>query len=111
MCKVTVGNHAENRRVLDVDVAAETFTHKVERLKLQILLATPSSQLLQSIAEDVSLLPDIAEQVRSSPASALALSADLAAATPAQLTQIIRDLAPQMKNRRDRPRLLEYRLA
>ncbi|MGB2676925.1 MAG: DEAD/DEAH box helicase family protein [Candidatus Acidiferrum sp.] len=87
----------------DVDVAAETFTHKVERLKLQILQATPSPQLLLSIAEDVSLLPDIAERVRSSPSAALALSADLATATPAQLTQIIRDLAPQMKNRRDRP--------
>ncbi|MGA8578127.1 MAG: DEAD/DEAH box helicase family protein, partial [Bryobacteraceae bacterium] len=87
----------------DVDVAADTFTHKVERLKLQILQATPSPQLLLSIAEDVSLLPDIAERVRSSPSAALALSADLATATPAQLTQIIRDLAPQMKNRRDRP--------
>ena len=90
------------RFAADVDVAAETFTHKVERLKLQILQATPSPQLLQSIAEDVSLLPDIAERVHSSPSAALALSTDLATATPAQLTQIIRDLAPQMKNRRDR---------
>jgi type I restriction enzyme R subunit len=91
------------RFAADVDVAAETFTHKVERLKLQILQTTPAPQLLQSIAEDVSLLPDIAERVLSSPSAALALSADLATATPAQLTQIIRDLAPQMKNRRDRP--------
>ena len=91
------------RFAADVDVAAETFTHKVERLKLQVLQATPSPQLLQSIAEDVSLLPDIAERVRSAPSAALALSADLATATPAQLTQIIHDLAPQMKNRRDRP--------
>jgi type I restriction enzyme R subunit len=91
------------RFAADVDVAAETFTHKVERLKLQILQAAPAPQLLQSIAEDVSLLPDIAERVRSSPSAALALSADLATAAPAQLTQIIRDLAPQMKNRRDRP--------
>ena len=91
------------RFAADVDVAAETFTHKVERLKLQILQATPSPQLLQSIAEDVSLLPDIAERVRTSPSAALVLSADLATAAPAQLTQIIRDLAPQMKNRRDRP--------
>jgi type I restriction enzyme R subunit len=91
------------RFAADVDVAAETFTHKIERLKLQILQATPSPQLLQSIAEDVSLLPDIAERVRSCPSAALALSAGLATATPAQLTQIIRDLAPQMKNRRDRP--------
>lgn len=91
------------RFAADVDVAAETFTHKVERLKLQSLLATPSPQLLQSIAEDVSLLPDIAERVHSSPSAALALSPDLAIATPAQLTQVIRDLAPEMKNRRNRP--------
>lgn len=91
------------RFAADVDVAAETFTHKVERLKLQIILSTPTPQLLQSIAEDVSLLPDIAERVRSSPSAALSLSADLATATPTQLTQIICDLAPQMKNRRDRP--------
>jgi type I restriction enzyme, R subunit len=91
------------RFAAEVDVAAETFTHKIERLKLQILQATPSPQLLQSIAEDVSLLPDIAERVRTSPSAALVLSTDLATATPAQLTQIIRDLAPQMKNRRDRP--------
>jgi len=91
------------RFAADVDVAAETFTHKVERLKLQILQASPSPQLLQSIAEDVSLLPDIAELVVSSPSAKLALSTDLATATPAQLTQIIRDLAPEMKNRRNRP--------
>ncbi len=91
------------RFAAEVDVEAETFTHKVERLKLQILQATPSPQLLQSIAEDVSRLPDIAESVRSSPSAALALSTDLATATPAQLTQMIRDLAPQMKNRRERP--------
>ena len=89
-----------------VDVAAETFTHKVERLKLQILQSTPSPQLLQSIAEDVSLLPDIAERVRSSPSAKLALSTDLAKATPAQLTQIMRDLASEMKNRRERPSAL-----
>lgn len=91
------------RFAADVDVAGETFTHKLERLKLQILQASPTPQLLQSIAEDVSLLPDIAERVRSSPSAALALSADLATASPVQLSQIIRDLAPQMKNRRERP--------
>lgn len=91
------------RFTADVDVAAETFTHKLERLKLQILQATPSPQLLQSIAEDVSLLPDIAERVGSSPSAKLALSADIATSSSAQLTQIIRDLAPRMRNRRDRP--------
>jgi type I restriction enzyme R subunit len=84
-----------------VDVSAETFTHKVERLKLQILERSPSPQLLQSIAEDVSLLPDIHERVESS--AKLALSQDLATATPAQLTLLIKELAPEMKNRRNRP--------
>jgi type I restriction enzyme R subunit len=91
------------RFAADVDVAAETFTHKMERLKLQIIQSRPTPQLLQSIAEDVSLLPDIAERVRSSSSAALALSSDLATATPTQLTQIIKELAPQMKNRRERP--------
>jgi type I restriction enzyme R subunit len=86
-----------------VDVAAETFTHKIERLKLQTLQASPSPQLLQSIAEDVSLLPDVAELAHSSPSAALALSSDLATATPSQLTQVIQELARLMKNRRDRP--------
>lgn len=91
------------RFAADVDVAAETFTSKVERLKLQIIKHNPSPQLLQSVAEDVSLLPDIHERVESQPSAKLALSKDLATATPAQLTQIITDLAPQMKNRRNRP--------
>jgi type I restriction enzyme R subunit len=91
------------RFAADVDVAAETFTHKLERLKLQILKGAPSPELLQSIAEDVSLLPDIADRVASSASARLALSPDLATATPAQLTQIIQDLAPEMKNRRNRP--------
>lgn len=86
-----------------VDVAAETFTHKVERLKLQILQGNPSPQLLQSISEDVSLLPDVHERVESQPSARLALSKDLATATPSQLTQLIADLAPEMKNRRNRP--------
>lgn len=91
------------RFAADVDVAAETFTHKVERLKLQIIEASPSPQLLQSISEDVSLLPDIAERVETSSSAKLALSPELATATPAQLTQLIRELAPEMKNRRNRP--------
>jgi type I restriction enzyme R subunit len=91
------------RFAANVDIAAETFTHKVERLKLQITQRSPAPQLLQSIAEDVSLLPDIAERVEAQPSAKLALSNDLATATPAQLTQLIIDLAPQMKNRRNRP--------
>jgi type I restriction enzyme R subunit len=87
----------------NVDVAAETFTHKVERLKLQILHGSPVPQLLLSIAEDVSLLPDIAERVEKQSVAKLVLSTELATATPAQLTQVIRELAAEMRNRRNRP--------
>ena len=52
------------RFAANVDVAAETFTHKVERLKLQILAGKPSPETLQSIAEDVSLLPDFVMKTR-----------------------------------------------
>jgi type I restriction enzyme R subunit len=91
------------RFAADVDVAAETFTHKVERLKLQILSGRPSPQLLQSIAEDVSLLPEIEQLVERLPSAKLALSNALASAEPGQLRRLIADLAPMMKNRRNRP--------
>jgi type I restriction enzyme R subunit len=91
------------RFAANVDVAAETFTSKVERLKLQTLQRGPTPQLLQSIAEDVSLLPEIETLVQAVPSAKLALSNNLATATPEQLTQVIRDLAPLMKNRRNRP--------
>ena len=90
------------RFAANVDVAAETFTHKVQRLKLQMIQNATSPQLLQSIAEDVSLLPDIQERVQRQPSAALAMSPDLASATPAQLTQIVKDLAPDMRNKRKR---------
>jgi type I restriction enzyme R subunit len=87
-----------------VDVAAETFTHKCERLKLQSLSGQARPDLLTSIAEDVSLLPpDVLDDAGKKPSVNLALSQALAEATPPQLTQLIADLAPQMKNRRNRP--------
>ncbi len=87
-----------------VDVAAETFTHKVERLKMQLLQGKSSVDLLQSIAEDVSLLPPyVLQEPRYQASIQLALSQQLASARPAQLDQLIRDLAAEMKNRRNRP--------
>ncbi|MSU23731.1 MAG: hypothetical protein EXS32_07905 [Opitutus sp.] len=88
------------RYVSRVDVAAETFIGKVERLKLQRLRQAPAPALLQSIAGDVRLLPEI---VRESPSARLALSRDLATATSAQLSSLARDLALEMRHRRDRP--------
>ncbi len=92
------------RFAADVDVAAETFTSKVERIKLQILAGKPSPDLLTSIAEDVSRLPEYVHQdERKQTSIKLCLSHDLAAAEPSRLTKVIRDLAEQMKNRRERP--------
>jgi len=92
------------RFAANVDVASETFTNKLERLKLQTLEGSPVPALLQSVSEDVSLLPDdVLQDARCQGSVKLALSPDLATATPAQLTQVIRDLAPAMKNRRNRP--------
>jgi len=89
------------RFVPDVDVAAETFTNKVERLALAMIKGTPSPEQLASIAEDVSRLPqEIRERSSKISAAKLALSADLAKAPRAQLTGIIRELAPEMKNKR-----------
>ncbi len=85
----------------DVDIAAETFAHKVERLKLLILQGKSSADLLQSIAEDVSRLPQYVLEAPSKQAIVgLALSDDLAHATPTQLTQLITDLADEMRNKR-----------
>jgi type I restriction enzyme R subunit len=92
------------RFAADVDVAAETFTHKCERLKLQSLQGQLRPDLLTSIAEDVSLLPpEVLENAEKKPSVNLALSQSLSEATPQELTKLITDLAPEMKNRRNRP--------
>jgi type I restriction enzyme R subunit len=89
------------RFVPDVDVAAETFTNKVERLALAMLKGQPSPAQLSSIVDDVARLPQATREVASKKAaSQLALSSALAQATRAQLTELIRELAPEMKNKR-----------
>ena len=88
----------------NVDVSAETFTSKLERLKLQILSGNPSADLLTSIAEDVSLLPEFVLKNPDKEASKnICLSQDLAIAKPETLHQVINDFANEMKNRRARP--------
>jgi type I restriction enzyme, R subunit len=89
------------RFVPDVDVAAETFTNKVERLALAMLTGAPSPNHLASIAEDVSRLPqEVRERASKTVSARLALSPDLAQASRAQLTELIRQLASEMKNKR-----------
>jgi type I restriction enzyme R subunit len=66
-----------------------------------LLKGAPSPAQLSSISEDVSRLPQEIRDRSSKVASArLALSPDLAQATRAQLTEMIRELAPEMKNKR-----------
>lgn len=89
------------RFVPDVDVAAETFTHKLERLNLQILKGKPSADLMQSIADDVSLLPQhVLDDAGKRASVDLALSNDLATATPAQIKRAVAALAPAMFQKR-----------
>ncbi len=88
----------------NVDVAAETFTHKVERLRLGILSRRPSATIAQAIAEDVSRLPAyVSENPEAKAAIETCLSQRLLEAGTQDLTDIIRLLAPHMKNMRDRP--------
>ena len=90
------------RLAAGVDVAAETFTSKVERLKWQTLKGKPDPNTLLSIAEDVSRLPDfVRNDPKMKPMADLCTSEALMTAAPTQLTQVIQTLAPQMKNRRE----------
>ena len=92
------------RFVAGVDVAAATFTNKVERLKLEILTDGAKPGTLESIAEDVSRLPDfVFEDSQRRGSADFCLSHRLRRATPEQLNRAIADLANQMKNRRQRP--------
>jgi type I site-specific restriction endonuclease len=79
------------RYVPDVDVAAETFTNKVERLALAMLNGQPSPDQLASIADDVARLPQATRDQPSKKQSAqVALSNALAQATRAQLAELSR---------------------
>jgi type I restriction enzyme R subunit len=88
-----------------VDVPAATFVSKVERLKLQSLTGRTPTATAQSIAEDVSRLPDFAhEDLQRKAAIERCLPPQrLLKATVAQLNQVIDALADQMKNRRAKP--------
>jgi len=66
-----------------------------------MLKGQPSAEQLSSIADDVARLPQVTrERPSKRPSSELALSDRLAQATRAELTELIRELAPEMKNKR-----------
>lgn len=85
----------------DVDVPAETFTHKIERLKLALRNGRDAQGIVQSIVEDVSILPDY---VLSDPAMQETLhkcnGERLAQAAMRDLDDVRVKLAPHMKNKR-----------
>jgi len=82
------------------DVAAATFTSKVERLKLQIASDKDASATARDIADDVSHLPAfVHKDPQSTAAIQFCYSPQLAHATPAQLDGIIAALAGQLKHR------------
>lgn len=92
------------RHVADVDVAEATFTSKVERLRYQVLTNKVQPDLLESIAEDVKLLPQFVHEKDACKESIrICLSARLSTATPRELCQVIDTLAAQMKYKREQP--------
>jgi type I restriction enzyme R subunit len=94
------------RFVPDVDVQAETFTSKVERLKYQILTDKVTESTIESIQEDVSRLPNfVLDKPLCKEAAELCLSGRLQTASPKELNAVIRNLAPEMKNRREKENL------
>ena len=89
------------RFVPNVDVAAEAFTSKLERLKYQILTSKPTETTVQSIQEDVSRLPDfVLEKPNCRESAEFCMTERIYSASPKKINEIIRNLAPEMKNRR-----------
>ena len=88
------------------DVAALTFTSKVERLQLQIAKGRETAATAESIREDVRRLPSfVAADPACQPAIDLCLAPRLATASPAELNGVVETLAGQMRHRRDKENL------
>jgi type I restriction enzyme, R subunit len=86
------------------DVQAATFTSKVERLKLKILLGQDPAKAAQSVAEDVSRLPKFVYEADPSREVLrdLSLSPAIMTASPDELDDLITALADQMRYRTER---------
>jgi type I restriction enzyme R subunit len=99
--------------VPDVDVEAETFTHKVERLRVAKAEGHKIDGLITSIREDVDRLPNfVFENPKQGAVAEFVLTQNFDTATDEQLESVIAQLAGQMKNRRDKPNpFLELDLA
>ena len=94
-----------------VDVAAATFTSKIERLKWQLRTGRSPAETAGSIAEDVSCLPEfVMQDALLQPLVKLCTPAALASLSPSDLNRIRDGLAPQMKNKRRVSTFLELDL-
>lgn len=88
----------------NVDVAAETFTHKIERLHVARSEGHATDGLIESIRGDVERLPNfVFEHREQGPASEFVLSPEFENAADEELNQIIDLLSGQMRNRRAKP--------
>lgn len=77
---------------------AETFTHKVERLKLQLRTGKDPQNTVQSILEDVAHLPVfVLDDAPNQTALQRCKPEHLLHATPGELSEIREKLAPAMK--------------
>lgn len=95
----------------DVDVPAETFTHKVERLKLGSATGADTARTARSIAEDVSHVPSTFVAPEHQAARELCLSPRrLQAASVDELNQAVEALAALMKKRKKAPPVLKIDL-
>ena len=91
------------RLASEVDVAGETFTNKVERLKLEVLTKEATHATLTSVMDDVGRLPAFVTEVAEKRAAYdFALSEKLATGNAEQFDTLIRELAPEMKKRKER---------
>jgi type I restriction enzyme R subunit len=100
------------RLASDVDVPAETFAHKIERLKLSLRLNKDSQPLVQTILEDIALLPEfVATDPALRESFSLCSPEKLAAANHEDLNIVRNQLAPHMKNKRRQSSFLFLDLA
>ena len=107
--KLKVAPHL--RLVPGVDVAAATFTSKVERLKLLKRTGRETEQTIQSIAEDAAILPDfVVNDAQCKPHIQKCIPEELKNANLDDLTRMRDALAPQMKYKRRLDTFLELDL-
>lgn len=99
------------RLAAEVDVPAETFTHKIERLKLALRAGKDPQKTAESILEDIALLPEDVLVDKANQASLRRCSMDgLTTASPAELDKVRDDLAPEMKRKRKQSSFLSLDL-